>query len=329
MSIKRIFSAVLVLVLCAALLCACAEEEIPPEDIYYNVTFDYNGARENETKKVRAGSKLMQPTEPERADWIFIGWEYEAKNVVTEWDFESDVVSRDTVIKAKWISAATVFKYSVGTDGGIIITEYNSNLERIRVPSVISGMSVTAIGDNVFEGLDSQLVKLISLPSSVHSVGNSAFAGCKGIEIRLGGELKFVGESAFYECNALSEVTLGEGLSQIPFRAFGKCSGLSTVSIPSSVSVIGENAFENCVGIKTVLLRAKTAGIEDSAFFGCAPEALFFLGTADEWSSVSIAKSGNDALVSAELYFYSEKEPVNDGGYWYFDSSGKPRCWVK
>ena len=69
-----------------------------------------------------------------------------------------------------------------------------------------------------------QIIKSYVIPSSVASIGDSAFLWCSSLsEIVIPSSVTSIGDSAFYGCNSLSEIV-----------------------IPSSVTSIGDNAFYNC-----------------------------------------------------------------------------------
>lgn len=325
MNVKKILALVFSLLLCVSAFVSCAEDEPPKETVYYTVTLDYNGAKDNETVKVKEGGLVTRPADPERENYIFNGWKKDGIN----WDFDSNTVNSDITISAVWVSAASIFKYTVNPDGeSITITQHTSSFSEIRVPSKISGYTVTAIGNNVFSGLDFESVNLVSLPETVTSVGDLAFSGCAGIKIVVNGALTHVGAEAFLGCDKLESISFSDSLTQISHKAFSGCTGLSTVTLPANTALVGENAFEYCTGIKTVLLCSKNATLEDSAFTECSGlVTVFFLGVEQELS-LSIAH-GNESFSEAKMYFYSESEPVSDGSFWYFDSNNKPRCWVK
>ena len=301
MSAKKILALLFSLLLCVSALLSCAEEEPQKETVYYTVTFNYNGARDNETVKVKEGGTVAKPTDPERENYIFNGWKKDGIN----WDFESNKVNSNITISAQWINAASIFNYTVNPDGeSVTITQHTSSLREIRVPPKISGYTVTAIGNSVFVGMHHEDVELISLPDTVTSIGDSAFSECTQIRIVVGGALSHVGSEAFLNCDKLEAVTFSDSLTQISHKAFSGCTGLSTVTIPASTAVVGENAFEYCTGIKTVLLCSKNLSIEDAAFTECSGlVTVFFLGQENELS-LSVAH-GNESFSEAKMYFYS------------------------
>jgi hypothetical protein len=124
----------------------------------------------------------------------------------------------------------------------------------------------------------------------------------------------------------LKSVKLGRGVDKIPFMAFFECSSLPTINIPEGATVIEENAFEACTALRTAVLPSTLTSVQDSAFLNCTTlTSIFFAGTEDQFDAIKIA-DGNDALIGADVYFYSEEKPAEDGSYWHYEK-GKPVIW--
>ncbi len=329
MNIKRsilAFSLVLILLVSFS---ACGEDT-PPEKptVYYNVSFDYNNGDGVSTLKVTEGSYLTQPKSPEREGYIFDGW----KNGAYNWDFDLDTVRKDVTLVATWIDASSVFDYSPNDDGTVAVTGYSGALSALRIPSTISGKTVSAVADGLFSSLVLDELDEIVLPETVTKIGKESFSDCSEVQITVKGALTELGESAFEGCDGISEVPLGEGLELIPFKAFASCAKLSTITIPASVRVIGENSFYKCSAMQTIVIYSKDLTVENSAFSDCdALKTIFFIGNAQEWETLleGVDNGGreNSSFLDAEVYFYSESKPAEDGNYWYMNDNGEPRCW--
>ena len=65
----------------------------------------------------------------------------------------------------------------------------------------------------------------------------------KSFECEIPGSLTDVGESVFYDCDGLKNVTIEEGATTVGSEMFSGCSYLQSVTIPNSVTSIGSNAF--------------------------------------------------------------------------------------
>ena len=74
-------------------------EEIPAAKV--TVTFDSNGGSAVEAQTIDAGSKATAPAAPTKEGFTFKGW----FNGETEWKFDTDTVSEDITLTAKWESA--------------------------------------------------------------------------------------------------------------------------------------------------------------------------------------------------------------------------------
>ena len=73
------------------------------ESILFVVTFDTVGGSTVEPKKVEKGGRIEKPTDPIKTEntkyeYAFAGWYFGAR----EWNFETDTVSEDITLTAKW-----------------------------------------------------------------------------------------------------------------------------------------------------------------------------------------------------------------------------------
>ena len=79
------------------------------------VTFDTQDGKKVSTRLVGNGEKLTRPQDPEREDYVFVGW-YTDKNCTTAFDFETDTINKDTTLYAKWKNA--FYTVSFESNGG-------------------------------------------------------------------------------------------------------------------------------------------------------------------------------------------------------------------
>lgn len=106
--------------------------------------------------------------------------------------------------------------------------------------------SLAEVPDDAFSGC----VKLseVTLPESCTTIGNSAFAGCRNLQIDIPKKCVEIGDSAFMGCEKLSE----------------------TLNIPESCTIIGSSAFQGCKGLEQVnILAEDLTGIGKQAFYDC------------------------------------------------------------
>ncbi len=164
---------------------------------------------------------------------------------------------------------------------------------------------VTGIGANAFYflyGLES-----VSIPASVTSIGEYAFAGCMhmtavkitalaawcGITFANGisnplyyGHNLYLNDSlvtdlvipdgvtqikanAFTRCTNITSLTVPEGVTTIDYYAFSGCIGLTGLNLPDSLTTVNSGAFECCTGLTTVTLPNSISVLGSSAFASC------------------------------------------------------------
>ncbi|MCI7242841.1 MAG: InlB B-repeat-containing protein [Lachnobacterium sp.] len=106
------------------------------------VTFNYSGKRVDSTKTVTKGSTITEPYEPTVRGYELEGW-YKDKECTQKWNFETDIVTKDMTLYAKWESTTKTVTFSCNgktddwtqkvTKGDKITEPYVSNVEGYRI----------------------------------------------------------------------------------------------------------------------------------------------------------------------------------------------------
>ena len=121
------------------------------------------------------------------------------------------------------------------------------------VKTVILPLNLEAIPNNAFY---QSKITSIDIPSSVVSIGVSAFESCTSLagDLILPNGLQSIGSEAFYRCSKFTSLTLGKGITTIPSRCFFYCEGFSgNLIIPDQVTEIEQEAFCHCTGFNGYL----------------------------------------------------------------------------
>ena len=111
------------------------------------------------------------------------------------------------------------FIYADGSDRNtVIITGYKGSEKDIEIPNTLRGKKVISIDQNAFMESD---IKSVKIGSNIKTVGNDAFQSCKN----------------------LKTVEICEGVRSIGNTAFLDCEKLESVIIPSTLEKIGDAPF--------------------------------------------------------------------------------------
>lgn len=144
----------------------------------------------------------------------------------------------------------------------------------------------------------------VAVPSSVTyngdtyrvtGIGERAFYNCDAMtSVTLPEGLTSIGEWAFYNCVGLTSVTLPEGVTSIENRAFYACNYLASVTLPEGLTRIGEEAFLACTALLSVTIPEEVTSIENKTFYNCTsmasvtiPEGVTSIG---EWAFSGCSK---------------------------------------
>ncbi len=114
----------------------------------------------------------------------------------------------------------------------------------------LSGITNTTLPDKAFQ--DKATLIDIKLPANLTAIPNYAFDACKFTSIDIPNSVVSIGNSAFYECTSLKEVSLSDNLTNIGSSAFYGCSSLGSITIPGSVVSMKDKSFYGCDALKQV-----------------------------------------------------------------------------
>ena len=99
-------------------------------------------------------------------------------------------------------------------------------------------------------------------------VVSNTYENDKGI-LRFDKPITAISKKAFYECRALTSVTLPDSVTSIGESAFYGCKNLTSVNIGNGVITIGKNAFTVCINLINVIMGYHVRTIEKEAFKEC------------------------------------------------------------
>lgn len=93
-----------------------------------------------------------------------------------------------------------------------------------------------------------------NFPSTLTTIGSSAFNACYGItKLKFNSSVTFYG-SCFKACDAIKEIIFESNVEFNGTNQFENCYGLNSITFNGSVTSISNNSFSNCYGIETITL---------------------------------------------------------------------------
>ncbi len=106
---------------------------------------------------------------------------------------------------------------------------------------------------------------------TVTAIGNSAFRNCEDLtEVIIPSTVTSIGNRAFQNCSSLESINLPDGVTSIGTYAFYDCESLEEMIIPDGVTLMDTYTFQNCTGLKTITLSKSLEIIDNYAFQNCS-----------------------------------------------------------
>ena len=109
---------VVVAMIFGAALTSCKDDDDKPKE--FTVSFETGeGGSIVAPQKVKEGGKATKPEDPTRTDYQFVEW-YKEAGLINEWEFDTDVVTKDITLYAKWEQNMYTVSFETGDDGSTV-----------------------------------------------------------------------------------------------------------------------------------------------------------------------------------------------------------------
>lgn len=165
------------------------------------------------------------------------------------------------------------------------IRQYDGFATSVVVPSVIGGTTMTALEDEAFmRSSIATLIKEITIPSTITSIGDSCFAGltsCVAYKVDAANPAYKSIDGVLYTKDGKTLVaypqgrentlfSVPSGVASIAPGALANSRHLTSVTLPSTVRSIGRSAFQDCRSLSSINIPSGVTSIEEQAFMKCA-----------------------------------------------------------
>lgn len=172
------------------------------------------------------------------------------------------------LLMALTVSAWAQTSGDCGTSGheSDVTWSYDSSSKTLTITKVgVTG----AMGSNPWKNNYRTSIQKVVINEGVSTIVSSAFYNCDALaEVTIPSTMSTIGEEAFYSCDNLKTVNFNGGTT-IENRAFSGCANLVSVTIPNSVTTIGEKTFYRCQKLETINIGSGLASIAPNAFEDC------------------------------------------------------------
>lgn len=252
----------------------------------FTVTFETDGGSDVPAQTVYRGRKVLRPTAPEKSGYTFSGW-YQGE---TAWNFDTDTVTADLVLTAKWERKTVVssegLQFTSNGDGTCTVTgfsNYADNIDLVIPDRSPDGDKVTAIGESAFAWRNG--IKSITLPEGLASIGSVAFSECTGLTaVHISSISAWCGinfssvtsnpltyaHNLYLNNELVTKFTIPDSVTNVSNYAFSGCTSLTEIVIPDGVTNIGAAAFSGCTSLTEIVIPDSVTSIGEYAFSSCA-----------------------------------------------------------
>ena len=117
-------------------------------ETYYTVTFDSNGGSLVSSQTVKSGGLVSKPSNPTKSGYTFDGW-YSNSSLTNKWNFNTDVVTYNMTLYAKWIenSVETYYTVTFNSNGGTSVSS-----QKVKKGELVSKPSSPTRSGYTFDG---------------------------------------------------------------------------------------------------------------------------------------------------------------------------------
>ena len=237
------------------------------------------------------------------------------------------------------IQGGGIQKLTIAKEVTKLPVSFCTNTENLTVIEFESGSQLTEIGKTAF--YNTQALKSIDIPSTVTSIGESAFADCFSLEKIELGQIESFGPNTFARCSSLETAkiqgssgvtypsnmfgTWGTGHSAAPLKTLEIGAGkiqfslnrqkdsIEAIVLGDGVTEIPANFAADCTKLTSVSLPDALTSVPASAFKGCSSLEKVDISENSELQSIGSNAFQNSALT--QIYIPKNVTSIGSGAF--------------
>lgn len=260
---------------------------------------------------------------------------------MTEFTYPGDVAFYGTNDEGQnnVIQGGGIEKLTIAKEVTELPANFCTNTEKLTAIEFESGSQLTKIGKMAFYG--TQALKSIDIPSTVTSIGESAFADCFSLEKIELGQIASLGQNTFARCSSLETAkiqgspdviyppnmfgTWGSGHSAAPLKTLEIGAGeiqfdlsrqkdsIETVVLGDGVTEIPAHFAAGCTKLTSVSLPDALTSVPAYAFNGCSKLAEVGISENAKLQSIGNGAFANSALT--QIYIPKNVTSIGEGAF--------------
>ena len=237
------------------------------------------------------------------------------------------------------IQGGGIEKLTIAKEVTELPANFCTNTEKLTAIEFESGSQLTKIGEMAFYG--TQALKSIDIPSTVTSIGESAFADCFSLEKIELGQIASLGQNTFARCSSLETAkiqgspnviypsnmfgTWGSGHSAAPLKTLEIGAGeiqfdlsrqkdsIETIVLGDGVTAVPARFAVDCTKLTSVSLPDALTLVPAYAFNGCSSLAEVGISENSKLQSIGNGAFANSALT--QIYIPKNVTSIGEGAF--------------
>ena len=237
------------------------------------------------------------------------------------------------------IQGGGIEKLTIAKEVTELPANFCTNTEKLTAIEFESGSQLTKIGEMAFYG--TQALKSIDIPSTVTSIGESAFADCFSLEKIELGQIASLGQNTFARCSSLETAkiqgspnviypsnmfgTWGSGHSAAPLKTLEIGAGeiqfdlsrqkdsIETIVLGDGVTAVPARFAADCTNLTSVSLPDALTSVPAYAFNGCSSLAEVGISENSKLQSIGNGAFANSALT--QIYIPKNVTSIGEGAF--------------